>query len=170
MDTNSIDRASSASSQYNNVFTSKGDNSTMEPMDFIKLLIAQMQNQDFSDPMDNSQMVTQMAQFSNMQQMQQMAAYSKTTYAMSLVGKTVTATRYTVSGAQDTTTGVVDKVTMVNNDYVLHIGDKTYSLDQISEVQAATEKDTESLIASAVAAALAAAQKNKAEDSSGESV
>lgn len=130
-------------SQYNSVFTTKGDNSTLEPMDFIKLMIAQLQNQDFTDPMDNSQMVTQMAQFSNMQQMQQMASYSKTTYAMSLIGKTVTASRYTVSGAEDTITGAVDKIVLNGDDYVLYIGDKTFTLDQITQVQSTPEKEAE---------------------------
>jgi flagellar hook assembly protein FlgD len=40
-----------------------------------------------------------------MQAMQEMLSYSRTSYAMSLVGKTVTASRYTVSGELDTTTG-----------------------------------------------------------------
>ncbi len=78
---------------YNAVFTDKTDNSILEASDFMNLLIVQLQNQDFTDPMDNSDMVNQMATFSNMQMMQEMASYSKTMYAMNLVGKTVTASR-----------------------------------------------------------------------------
>lgn len=133
----SVSRAESTGTQYNNVFTTKKDNSSMEPMDFIKLMIAQLKNQDFNDPMDNSQMVTQMAQFSNMQEMQKMATYSKTTYAMSLVGKTITASHATVSGKPDVTTGVVDKITMNGDEYVVYVGDKKYTLEEITTVQAA---------------------------------
>jgi len=37
--------------------------------DFLKLLITQLQNQDPSSPMDNSQFIAQMAQFSTLEQM-----------------------------------------------------------------------------------------------------
>ncbi len=127
--------------QYNAVFTDKKDNSQMEQMDFIKLMVAQMQNQDFNNPMDDSQMVTQMAQFSNMQQMQEMASYAKTNYAMSIVGKTVTASRFGVSGNLDTTTGMVQKVSLVDDEYVIYVGGKKYTLEQIMSVQDGVDKD-----------------------------
>lgn len=134
---NSTDRVLGGSNQYNAVFTDKKDNSKLEQADFIKLMVAQMQNQDFTDPMDNSQMVNQMVQFSNMQQMQEMAEYSKTSYAMSLVGKMVTASRYTLAGGLDTTTGVVQKMSLVDNEYVVYVGGKKYTLAQIMSVQSA---------------------------------
>lgn len=42
--------------------------------DFLKLLITQMQNQDPLSPMDNSQFLAQMAQFSSLEQMQNLNA------------------------------------------------------------------------------------------------
>ena len=79
-------------------------------------------------------MMSQVTQLSNMQMMQEMAQYSKSNYAMSLVGKNVTASRYSVNGSLDTTTGVVDKVSLVNNEYVFYIDGKTYTLEQVMEV------------------------------------
>src|SRR5471032_1716961 len=38
---------------------------------FMKLLIAQMQNQDPTNPMDGSQMASQLAQFSSLEQLQE---------------------------------------------------------------------------------------------------
>ncbi|WP_099205313.1 flagellar hook capping FlgD N-terminal domain-containing protein [Scatolibacter rhodanostii] len=131
----SVDRVLGSSNNYNAVFTDKTDNAEMDQMDFIKLMVAQLQNQDFTDPMDNSTMITQMAQFSNMQQMQQMTAYSKTNYAASMVGKTVTASRYTVGGDLDTTTGMVQKISLVDDEYVVYVGGKKYSLSQIMSIQ-----------------------------------
>ena len=61
--------------------------------DFLTLMVAQLTNQDFMNPMDDTQFVTQLAQFSSMQMMQEMANYTKTSYVMSLVGKPVTAAR-----------------------------------------------------------------------------
>ena len=106
---------------YNAVFTNKKDNSTLTSEDFLNLFVKQLQNQDFNDPMDNSEMMQQVTQLSNMQMMQQMASYSKSSYAMSLVGKNVTASRYSVSGKLDTTTGTVDKVSLVDDEYLFYI-------------------------------------------------
>ncbi len=132
----SIDRVlGAAGNTYNAVFTDKTDNAEMDYMDFMTLMVAEMQNQDFTDPMDNSEMMNQMVQFSNMQQMEKLSSYSRTTYAMSLVGKQVTASRYTVSGDLDTTTGTVQKVSLVDNEYVLYIDGKTYSMEQIMSIQ-----------------------------------
>ncbi len=131
MSTTPIDPTSKTSSSYNVVFENEGANAELESMDFMNLLILQMQNQDFMDPMDNSQMMEQMATMSNMQMMEQMAAYSKSSYALSLVGKEVTATRFTVGGELDTTSGIVEKVSLIDSEYIVYVGGKTYTLEQI---------------------------------------
>lgn len=129
------DRVLGGSKTYNAVFTDKKDNSTLTQEDFLKLMITELTNQDMNNTADTSQMVNQMTQFSNMQAMQEMLSYSKTSYAMSLVGKTVTASRFTVSGELDTTTGKIDKVSLVDDEYVFYIGSKRYTLSQIMSVQ-----------------------------------
>ena len=127
---------------YNAVFTDKNDNSTLSQDDFLKLMITELTNQDFNNTMDTSQMVNQMTQFSNMQAMNEMLSYSRTNYAMSLVGKTVTASRSTVGGDLDTTTGKIDKVSLVDDEYVFYIGSKRYTLSQIMTVQDSTSTTT----------------------------
>ena len=133
-----IDRQMGAPRVYDAVFTDKKDNATVKPSDFLNLMIAQMRNQDFLNPMDDTQFVTQMAQFSTMQQMMELAEYSKTNYAMSLVGKTVTASRFNVSGGLDTATGVVNRISLLDNEYILYIDGHSngYTLAQIMEVLA----------------------------------
>lgn len=137
--TTPISGASSAKT-INAVFTDKKDNATLSAQDFLNLFVKQIQSQDFNDPMDNSEMMNQITQLSNMQMMQEMSQYSKSNYAMSLVGKTVTASRYTVGGGLDTTTGTVDKVSLVDNEYVFYIEGKTYTLEQVMEVKSSDEK------------------------------
>ena len=132
---NTVERSLGSNNEYQAVFTDKKDNSTLGSADFINLLVAQIQNQDFNDPMDNSDMVNQMVQLSNMQMMQEMASCTKTSYAASLVGKVVTASRFSVSGDLDTTTGVVDKVSLVDDEYVFYMGEKKYTLGQIMSVE-----------------------------------
>lgn len=66
-------------------------------MDYMKLLIAQLQNQNPLEPMDNNQMASQLAEFSQLQQLESMntnfaevLATSKRSYANSLLGKKIT--------------------------------------------------------------------------------
>lgn len=145
----------STGNTYNAVFTTKTDNSELSANDFLQLLITQMQNQDFTDPMDNSTMVTEMAQFSNMKMMQNMASSMQSTYALNLVGKTVSAAKYDVSGNVVSATGTVDKVIFDEDDGPLfYINGTGYTLSQITSVQSASgsssdntdDSDTESSV------------------------
>ncbi|GAB3040442.1 hypothetical protein GCM10027285_26880 [Oleiagrimonas citrea] len=51
--------------------TSVGKNSNINEQDFIKLFVNQLQYQDPMQPMDNSQFLTQLAQFVGIQQQQE---------------------------------------------------------------------------------------------------
>ena len=82
--------------------------------DFLKLLVAQLQHQDPMNPMQDSDFMGQMASFSTLEQVTNMAAANETIArnltangAISLIGRTVT---YTGSDKLPHT-GVVEKVT-----------------------------------------------------------
>jgi flagellar basal-body rod modification protein FlgD len=82
--------------------------------DFLKLLVAQLQHQDPMNPMQDSDFMGQMASFSTLEQITNMAAANETiaqnlsaTGAIGLIGRKVT---YTGTDKQ-THTGVVEKVT-----------------------------------------------------------
>lgn len=51
---------------------SSGDNSSLGKDAFMKILIAQLQNQDPTNPMNDREFIAQMAQFSSLEQMQNM--------------------------------------------------------------------------------------------------
>ena len=87
-------------------------------MDYMKLLITQLQNQNPLEPLSNNEMASQLAQFSSLQQLESMSSSFadvlvtiKRSYANSLLGKNVTF--YAVdemSGAMDKVVGTVDSV------------------------------------------------------------
>ena len=86
-------------------------------MDYMKLLITQLQNQNPLEPMDNNEMASQLAQFSQLSQLETMnSSFSQAlvaadrTYANSLIGKEVTFMAETQSGTSDITSGTVEQV------------------------------------------------------------
>lgn len=107
---------------------------------FLKLLVAEMSNQDPLEPTSNTEFISQLATFSSMQYMQDASKYSMANYASSLAGKTVTATKMEGTKAV-IKTGVVEKVVAgKNNSYTLTIDGETYSLSQITSVLDSTPK------------------------------
>jgi flagellar basal-body rod modification protein FlgD len=87
---------------------------TLGKDDFLKLMVAQLQHQDPMNPMNDNDMMGQMASFSTLEQITNMAAANEaiasnltSTGAIGLIGRTVTYT-----DANDIShTGVVEKVT-----------------------------------------------------------
>jgi flagellar basal-body rod modification protein FlgD len=59
--------SSSSAAQDSSLGAALGTNSTMGEQDFLKLLVAQLKNQDPLAPQDNTQFVSQLAQFSSLQ-------------------------------------------------------------------------------------------------------
>lgn len=118
---------------FNAVFADEKDNSVSVD-DFLQLMIAQLRNQDFTNPVDDTQYVTQLAQFATMKSMEELASYSKANYVMSLAGKNVTAAKFNVNGDVDKETGIVERISLLDEEYKIYVGGKAFSLDQIMEI------------------------------------
>lgn len=103
--------------------------------DFLKLLITQLQNQDPTSPMENTEFIAQMAQFSSLEQMTNMSTeFTKLANmlnsgeAVSLLGKSVE-----VASGETSLSGVVEAVTRGTNPQV-KVNGMLYSMDQINAV------------------------------------
>ncbi len=127
MDLNSI--LSTQSSASTTSSPTRNTTSELGKDEFLKILIAQMQNQDPTSPMDNSQFISQMAQFSALEQMQQLNTTFQYNQAYSLIGKTVSATVTGSDGKTSTVSGIVSGVTTYNDVPYLYINGNLLSLD-----------------------------------------
>lgn len=105
---------------------------------FLQLMIAQLKNQDFNEPVDDTQYITQLAQFATMQQMQELAYYSKANYVNSLLGKEVSATKLSLGGNMSVITGTISKISLIDGEFTVFVGDDMFTLDQIMEVKTPT--------------------------------
>ncbi len=71
--------------------TSKANTkSVLDMNDFIKLMAAQLRHQDMNNPLNESEMMAQMAQMATVQAMTTFTDIAVTSYSASLVGKEVT--------------------------------------------------------------------------------
>lgn len=137
--------ASTSTSSSSKTTKSSSTGNSLTADDFLKLFVKELQNQDSTNPMDSTEMMSQITQLSNMQMMQSMANYSKSNYAVSLVGKYVKATVTASDGSETAITGTIDRVTQKNGEYTFYVGDKSFTSDEITEVTtapASTSTDT----------------------------
>lgn len=102
---------------------------------FLQLMIAQLKNQDFNNPVDDKQFIAQLAQFSTLRSMQELTQFTKTSFASSLVGKAVSANRVDANGNVSIVQGTVTRVNMQNNEFHVFVDDVMHTLDQIIEVR-----------------------------------
>ena len=111
---------------------------------FMQLLVAEMTNQDPLEPTSNTEFISQLATFSQMQYARDSSTYAMANYAASLVGKTATASKMDGKNLV-TKTGVVESVTKnsSNNSYTVKIDGESFDLSKITAVSD-TPKDSSS--------------------------
>lgn len=101
---------------------------------FLQLLVAQMKYQDPLEPTSNTEFISQYATFSQVEQMQNMAATMELTRASSMVGKLVAVETTDKAGDVKTLQGVVEYVTYENGKAYVSIDGNLYSADDVSAV------------------------------------
>ena len=93
-----------------------------------------MQYQDPLEPTSNTEYVAQLAQFSELEQMENLNSTTVNTSAYSLVGKDVKVEQKSSTGQVTEVQGTVDYVTIQNNKAYVSIDGNLYSYDDITEV------------------------------------
>lgn len=114
--------------------TSKTGNDSMDKDAFLQLLVAQMKYQDPLEPTSNTEYISQYAQFSQVEQLQNVATGMDLQRASSLVGEEVYVKTTTSSGDTKYIQGKVDYVVYENGKAYLSINEELYSLDDLDTV------------------------------------
>jgi flagellar basal-body rod modification protein FlgD len=110
-------------------------NAAQQQVDYLSLLITQMKNQDPMNPMDNAQMSMQLAQFSQLQQTEQLNTSFKdvlqTTqmnYGESLIGRQIT---YVPDGGSTPRTTQVTGMSLQDGQVVLQADKATVAVKDV---------------------------------------
>lgn len=99
--------------------THRAANGTLGKNDFLKILVAQLQNQDPSNPMEDTQFIAQMAQFSSLEQMQNVNKTSSLQQAMMSIGSDVKAKVVDGKGGQELVFGRITAVQQTGDNIYL---------------------------------------------------
>lgn len=114
--------------------TSKTSNGGMDKDAFLQLLVAQMKYQDPLEPTSNTEYISQYAQFSQVEQMQNMAGSMDLQRASSLVGEEVYIKTLDSTGNIKYIQGKVDYVVYENGKAYLSIQEQLYSIEDLDTV------------------------------------
>jgi len=112
-------------------------------MDYMKLLVTQLQNQNPLEPMDNNQMASQLAQFSQLQQLESMnsnfanvLSSTERSYANSLIGKEISFASENETGGRDITSGIIEEViNNVDGEIILVTANHTVAVEGVISVK-----------------------------------
>ena len=107
----------------------KNSYSSLGKDEFLNLLVTQLQYQDPLEPSSDTEFIAQMAQFSSLEQMQNLNDSFSNFKSFSMVGKYVTANYGT-----DTIEGYVENVITVGNDTYAVINGNSVNIDDIYKV------------------------------------
>lgn len=127
---------------------SGSDSKSLSTNDFLELLAAQMSNQDVMNPTQDTEFLSQMAQFtslqatqnmsdlvsSQLQEIQALAQISYEQYGSSLVGKNVVVASTDSDGKYTQDKGVVESASFSSGGCVLKVNGKEYGISSVMQV------------------------------------
>ena len=113
----------------------RNTNGELGKNDFLNLLVTQLRYQDPLNPTDDKEFIAQMAQFSSLEQMQNMSNTLSNSQAFSMIGKRVTATISDSSTSQlKTVVGEVSTVKVSNGKTYVVINGQDIEAGKVTQV------------------------------------
>ncbi len=147
-DINAMKSETAYNNYLNSQNTAKSSNDTTDYNMFLQLMLAQLENQDPTQPMENTEWLSQLAQYSSLEQMTAMNANMENiatnldglsssvgtnaviTQTLSLVGKEVT-----VKTDAGNINGAVEEAKFDNGVGYVKVGDNYYSIANITSIR-----------------------------------
>lgn len=121
-------------------------NESLDMQDFLNLLVAEMTNQDAMNPMDNTEFISQMAQFSSLQAMTDLSKIAVQGQATSLIGKNVVVADYNSKGELEVQEGLVQRVTIHSGETKLYVNDMEFDYSNVMEIKAVEQKQEDPML------------------------
>ena len=102
--------------------------------EFLQLLVCQMKNQDPLEPNKDTDFIAQLAQFSALEQMQNLNATYEKSQAFSLIGKDVIVNTEDSTGKETQVAGKVQYVNASGSTVQIYVNGKLYDIDDLYAV------------------------------------
>lgn len=128
IDTTNVNSTQSVTSQ------TKNTGSSLDKDAFLQLLVTEMKYQDPLNPSTNTEYMSQLAQFSQLEAMNNLSDNYANSSAFGLVGKYVIMNVADSNGNITQKSGLVDYVTVKNGDAMLNIGGEYYPYEDLDSV------------------------------------
>ena len=109
---------------------------------FLKILASELQNQDPTEPVSNTEYVAQLAQFNSLQQMSALNGSMSKSQAYSLIGMQVSYTATDSSGSTVSGTGIAKSVVSSGNDVYVMVDGNKVKLSSVTSVTTPTTTTT----------------------------
>lgn len=101
---------------------------------FLQLLVCEMQHQDPLEPTTNTEWISQMATFSQLEELQALSKTTENTQIFSLVGKNVIVTTSDASGNVQYKEGIVEFISMSGKTAKFSVNGNLYSIEELYSV------------------------------------
>jgi flagellar basal-body rod modification protein FlgD len=126
--------------------TTKSSSKDLDVNDFFNLLAAQLKNQTMLNPVDDTQLISQMAQFSALSSTQQLNSTFSSFLSVSYIGKNVKAELTDSSGNTQKIEGLAQKVEFISGQTYITVNGVRVTPESIVEVTApVVEEEAETI-------------------------
>jgi len=134
------------SGEYSSTQTTRNTKGELGKDEFLKILVAQLQNQNPLSPMNDESFIAQMAQFSALEQMKSLNTSFSAGQAYNLIGRTVYAEIYDQNTSFTVPVyGKVDRVTKIGSEIYLHIAEMDIDV-QLEDIVQVYDKEADQTV------------------------
>ena len=123
-----------ANQAYAGAVGGRGGYQDITMQDFFTLLAAQLKNQNMLNPVEDTEFLSQMAQFSSLSAVQKLNESFSDFLSISYIGKSIKATHMNADGNTELIEGTAERVEFTENGTYITVNGVRVSFDEITEI------------------------------------